>query len=172
VIRRARAEFDARRPDPEALTNLANAVLATLPVRGERFDQTDRPVVADQLAAAVEYLDATARVAPELIDIETVLRMISTVEFATQLLRSDDSLTVDGQHLSAAASIALLMGRPALGEADSQSREVLVLEARRLLRRLEEQSNRDAVMTTEDIWNIRVVMMPWIWPRSRTADHG
>ena len=95
--------------------------------------------------------------APELIDIEIVLRLTSTVEFATQLVRSDDSLMVDGQHLSAAASIALLMGRPALGEADTQSGEVLVLKARRLLGKLEERSNRDAGMTTEDVWNLRVV---------------
>jgi hypothetical protein len=113
--------------------------------------------VAEQLAAAVEYLDATTRVAPELIDIDTVLRLTSTVEDATQLVRPDDSLIVDCQHLSAAASIALLMGQPALGEADPQSREVLALEARRLLGELEEHSSSGATMTTEDIWNLRVV---------------
>ena len=153
LLRRARSEFDARRPLPAALAELADAIAGTPTTRYPDRDDPDH-VELERLAAAVEYLDAATRVAPELLTVSTVEGMAHVVDQTTAHVRTPD-LLVEGARLSAAVSLALLTGQPALGIAHPDDHRGLMARAHRLVRELQKQQGD--IVREEDLWALHVV---------------
>lgn len=155
VIRRARAEFDARHPAPAALSALAGAIASTVGTDDAELAATERSLAEEQLAAALEFLDATTRLAPELIEFQTVEVMARTVDRLSAALDPGFDLLIQAQRLAAATSLALLTGQPALGIAHQDDHRRLIAQARRVLRELQKQHGD--VVRDDDIWVLRVV---------------